>query len=151
MIGRIFAIGSFAIFAGLAFSLRDLILPSPRQIPLPLGDLVLVSVLLALTALGWFVAQVTSAPLRLILAPASTAFAIGVALFAKQIRFPEAPLVGDGFEILIWIYAAVGFIGAVLGSLPALRTTPSERAAAVTVGIIVLSGVLGAVPYVLAS
>jgi hypothetical protein len=150
MLGRIAAIAGFAILAGLAFSLRDLVLPPPRQVPLPLEGLVIVSWLLALAIVGWFAAHVIEGPLRIVAAPAAAALAIGVALVAKLVRYPDAPLVGDGFEVLIWVYAAVGLFGAALGSLPALRTKSREVAGRVTAALIIVAGVLGALPYVLA-
>ena len=150
MVGRIAAIAAVAVLAGTALSVRDLVLPPPRQVPLPLGDLVLVGWLLALVVIGWATAQLVDPPIRFLVAPAAALVAFGVALAAKQVRYPDAPMVGDGFEVLILIYAAFGLLGAGLGSLSALRTWPPERTAGVTAGLIVLTGVLGAVPYVLA-
>ena len=40
MIGRVLAIVALAVLAGLALALRDLVLPPPRQVPLPLESLV---------------------------------------------------------------------------------------------------------------
>jgi hypothetical protein len=150
MVGRLARIAALAILAGIALSLRDLVLPPPRQVPLPLEGLVIVSWLFALAIVGWFAAQVMSGPLRIVAAPAAAALAFGVALVAKLVRYPEAPLVGDGFEVLIWIYAVVGLVGAALGSLPALRMTSRELAGGVTAALIVVAGAVGAVPYVLA-
>ena len=150
MVGRIAAIAAVAVLAGTALSVRDLVLPPPRQVPLPLGDLVLVGWLLALVVIGWATAQLIDPPIRFLVAPAAALVAFGVALAAKQVRYPDAPLVGDGFEVLIWIYAGLGLLGAGLGSLSALRTRPPERIAGVTAGLIVVTGVLGAVPYILA-
>jgi hypothetical protein len=150
MLGRVVAIAAPAIIAGIALSLRDLVLPPPRQVPLPLEGLVIVSWLFALVVVGWFAAQVISGPLRIVAAPAASALAIGVALVAKLVRYPDAPLVGDGFEVLIWIYAAVGLVGAALGSLPALRAKSRELAGGITAALIVVAGMLGAVPYVVA-
>lgn len=150
MVGRLAAVAALAIAAGLALSLRDLVLPPPRQVPLPLEGLVIVSWLFALAIVGWFVAQVTRGPLRLFAAPAAAALTIGVALVSKLVRYPDAPLVGDGVEVLIWIYALVGLVGAAVGSLPALRTKSREFAGGISAGLIVVAGVLGVVPYVLA-
>ena len=150
MVGRIVAIAALAVLAGLMLSLRDLVIPPPRLVPLPLEGLVIVSWLLALGIIGWFAAQVVDGPLRIFAAPAAAVIAIAVALTAKLLRYPNAPLAGDGFEVLIWIYAAIGLAGAGLGSLSALRTRPPERAAGITAGLIVVTGVLGAVPYIMA-
>jgi hypothetical protein len=148
--GRVALIAALAILAGIAFSVRDLVLPPPRQVPLPLEVLVFVAWLFSLAIVGWFVAQVTSGSLRIVAAPAAAALATGVALVSKLARYPDAPLVGDGFEVLIWIYAAVGLVGAALGSLPALRTKSREFAGGVTAALVVFAGVVGAIPYVLA-
>ena len=150
MVGRIAAIAAVAVLAGTALSVRDLVLPPPRQVPLPLGDLVLVGWLLALVVIGWATTQLIDPPIRFLVAPAAALVAFGVALAAKQVRYPNASVVGDGFEVLIWIYAGLGLLGAGLGSLSALRTRPPERIAGVTAGLIVVTGVLGAVPYILA-
>jgi len=150
MIGRVLAIVALAVLAGLALALRDLVLPPPRQVPLPLESLVVVSWVFALAALGWLAAQLFGGPLRLLVAGASAVVAIGLALAAKQVRYPDSSLVGDGFEILIWIYVALGLVGAAVGSLPALRASPVERAAGLAAVLVVVAGALGAVPYVLA-
>jgi hypothetical protein len=150
MFGRIAAIAVVAVVAGMALSLRDLVLPPPRQVPLPLGDLVLMAWLLALVVIGWASAQLIDPPVRFLAAPAAAVVAVGVALAAKQVRYPDAPLVGDGFEVLVLIYAAFGLLGAVLGSMSSLRVRPPERAAGLTAGLIVVTAVLGAVPYILA-
>ena len=148
--GRLVAIATLAILAGIALSMRDLVLPPPRQVPLPLEGLVIGSWLFALVIIGWFVAQVIGGPLRIVAAAAAAALAIFVALISKLVRYPDAPLVGDGFEVLIWIYAGIGVLGAAAGSLPALRTKSGEFAGGITAGLIVVAGVVGAIPYVLA-
>jgi hypothetical protein len=150
MVGRVAAVAAIAVLAGLALSLRDLVIPPPRQVPLPLGDLVLMGWLLALVVIGWATTQLIDLPVRFLAAPVAGLIAFGVALAAKQVRYPDASLVGDGFEVLIWIYAGFGLLGAGLGSLSALRTRPPERAAGVTAGLVAVTGVLGAVPYILA-
>jgi hypothetical protein len=150
VLGRIGATVALAALAGLILSLRDLVIPPPRQFPIPLGDLVLLSWLFSLAIVGWFAAQVIDGPVRIVVAIAAAAVALGVALVSKQLRYPESPLVGDGFEVLIVIYAAVALFGAALGSLPALRAKSRELAGGVTAAMIVVAGVAGAVPYVLA-
>jgi len=150
MVGRIAAVAAIAVLAGTALSLRDLVLPPPSQVPLPFGDLVLMGWFLALVVIGWATAQLLDPPVRFLVAPVAGLVAFGVALAAKQVRYPDASLVGDGFEVLILIYAAFALLGAGLGSLSALRTRPPERAAGLTAGLIVVTGVVGAVPYILA-
>jgi hypothetical protein len=150
VVGRLGAIAALAILAGIALSLRDLVLPPPRQVPLPLEGLVIVSWLFALAMVGWLTAQVIDGPLRLVVAPGAVVLAFAVAFLCKVLRYPDAPLVGDGFEVLIWIYAAVGLVGAALGSLSALRMKSQEGAGRVSAGLVILAGMLGALPYVLA-
>jgi hypothetical protein len=82
MLGRIAATAALAILGGIALSLRDLVLPPPRQVPLPLEDLVSVSWLLVLAIIGWFAAQVIGGPLRVVVAPAAAAVAIGAVMSA---------------------------------------------------------------------
>jgi hypothetical protein len=150
MLARIAMAATLAILAGITFSLRDLVLPPPRQVPLPLGELVLVGWALALATTGWATAQLLRPPLGFVAAPAAAVIAIGVALLAKQLRYPEAPLTGDAFEILIWVYAGIGLLGAILGLHPALRARSSRHAATVGALLLILSGVVAAVPQVLA-
>jgi hypothetical protein len=129
MLGRIAASVGLAIFAGIAVSLRDLVLPPPRQIPLPLEDMVLLGWLLSLMVIGWVTAQLIDRPVRFVVAPAAALLAVGVALVARQFRFPGALLTGDGFEILIWVWAVIALTAA---SLRWLSSVP--RAVAPTGG-----------------
>jgi hypothetical protein len=150
MLGRLVATAALAILAGIALSLRDLVLPSPRQIPLPLEDLVMVGWVLGLVAIGWVTAQLIDPPVSFLVAAAAVLVVVGVTIVAKQLRYPTASLTGDGFEILIWVWMVIGLVGAVLGSRPALRVRSDELAATIGVGLLVVAGVVGAVPYVLA-
>jgi hypothetical protein len=150
MLARIALAATLAILAGIALSLRDLVLPPPRQVPLPLGDLVLVGWVLALAVTGWATAQLIRPPLGFVAAPAAAIIAIGVALLAKQLRYPEAPLTGDAFEILIWVYALIGLFGAILGLHPALRARSSGLAAREAVVLLLVAALVAAVPQVLA-
>jgi hypothetical protein len=148
---RVLAVVALAVLAGLALSLRDLILPSPRQVPLPLEDLVMVGWVLGLVALGWVTAQLIDPPVGFLVAPAAVLVLIAVTIVAKLLRYPTASLTGDGFEILIWVWMLIGLLGAILGTRPALRVRPAEVAAALGAGLLVIAGAVGAVPYVLAS
>ncbi len=150
MLSRVLAIAVFAIFAGVALSLRDLILPSPRQIPLPLGNLVMVGWVLALVAIGWVTAQLTHSSVGLVMAPAAVLLAVSVAVVAKQLRYPTASLTGDGFAILIWVWVLIGVAGAIIGLHPAVRVKSSQLAATIGAGLLVVAGAVGAVPYLLA-
>jgi hypothetical protein len=151
VLGRLVATAALAILAGVALSLRDLVLPSPRQIPLPLEDLVMVGWVLGLVAIGWVTAQLIDPPVGFLVAPVAVLVVVGVTIVAKLLRYPTASLTGDGFEILIWVWMLVGLVGAVLGSRPALRVRSGELAASIGVGLLVVAGAVGAVPYVLAS
>jgi hypothetical protein len=148
--GRIAATAGLAVFAGIAVSLRDLVLPPPRQVPLPLEDLVLMGWVISLVVIGWATAQLFEPPVRYLVAPAAVLIVVGVTIVAKQLRYPTASLTGDGFEVLIWVWMLIGLVAAVLGSRQALRARSGELAAVIGVGLLVVSGAVGAVPYVLA-
>ena len=150
MPGRIAATAALAIFAGIALSLRDLVLPPPRQIPLPLEDLVLMAWVFSLVVIGWATAQLIDPPVRFVAAPAAVLIVVGVTIVAKLLRYPTASLTGDGFEVLIWVWMLIGLVAAVLGSRQALRARSGKLAAVFGLGLLVVSGAVGAVPYVLA-
>jgi hypothetical protein len=79
--------------------------------------------------LGWQVAQLTSAPISLIAATVLVVVMIGVILGVKYARVPWAPLMGDGFAILVAVYAAAGVLGALAGRTPWLRVRTVAGAA----------------------
>jgi hypothetical protein len=87
-------------------------------VPGVLGFAVLIA---ACVHIGWLVAQLASTPVSLLGAPIVVVGMIGVLLGVKLLLLPLAPLVGDGFEIFVMIYAAVGAFGALLGQVPWLR------------------------------
>jgi hypothetical protein len=151
MVARVIAVVTLAVLAGIALSLRDLILPPPRQVPLPLEDLVMVGWVLGLVVVGWVTAQLVDPPVGLLLAPAAVLVVVGVTIVAKQLRYPSASLTGDGFEVLIWAWMLIGLVGAVLGSRPAFRARSSQHAATMGAGLLVVAGAVGAAPYVLAN
>jgi hypothetical protein len=150
VLGRTGATAGLAILAGIALSLRDLVLPSPRQIPLPLEDLVMVGWVLGLLAIGWVTAQLVHPPIGFLVAPAAVLVVVGITIVAKQLRYPTASLTGDGFEILIWVWMLIGLVGAVLGSRPALRVRSGEVAASIGMGLLVVAAAVEALPYMLA-
>jgi hypothetical protein len=150
VLGRIAATVGLAILAGIALSLRDLVLPPPRQIPLPLEHLVLVGWLLSLVVIGWATAQLVDPPIRFVVAPAAALVALGVAIVAKELRFPGAPLTGDGFDVLIWVWAVIALAAVALGRHPAVRVRSQGLAAAMGAAFLVVAGAVGAVPYILA-
>ena len=78
--------------------------------------------------LGWQAAQVSSVPASLALAPAMVVVMVAALLAVKFTRLPTAPLVGEGFQILVVIYAAVGLLGAVIGRIPSLRARTATGA-----------------------
>ena len=79
--------------------------------------------------LGWFVAQLSSATVGVLAAPILVLIMLAVLFGVKFVRVPWAPLVGDGFGILLAIYAASGTSGALLGRISRLRArTPSAAA-----------------------
>jgi lysylphosphatidylglycerol synthetase-like protein (DUF2156 family) len=151
MLGRVAATVTLAVLAGIALSLRDLVLPAPRQVPLPLVDLVMVGWVQGLVAIGWVTAQLIDPPVGFFVAPAAVLVVVGVTIVATQLRYPTASLTGEAFEILIWVWMLVGLVGAVIGSRPAFRVRSRELAASIGLGLLVIAGAVGAVPYVLAS
>lgn len=78
--------------------------------------------------LGWQAAQVSPVPASLGLAPAMVVVMVAALLAVKFNRLPSAPLVGDGFQILVGIYAAVGLLGALIGRIPSLRARTATGA-----------------------
>lgn len=70
---------------------------------------------------GWFVAQFVSAPVSVVASPSAVLVMIAVLLGVKVLRLPSAPLVGDGFEIFVVMYAGAGAVGALLGRARSLR------------------------------
>jgi hypothetical protein len=79
--------------------------------------------------LGWQVAQLSDSFISVVVAPALVVVMIAVLLGVKFVRLPWAPLAGDGFGILVAIYAAAGALGAFVGQAPSLRArTPAAAA-----------------------
>jgi hypothetical protein len=70
---------------------------------------------------GWSLAQLSRTPLSLVAAPVLAVLMVAVILGVKLIRWPSAPLVGDGFEIVVAIYAGAGALGALLGLMRPVR------------------------------
>jgi hypothetical protein len=147
---RIASLAAVALLAGIVFSVRDLLLPAPRQVPLPLEGLVIVGWVVGLATIGWTCAQLAGPLLGLILAPLAGVAAVGVAIASKMLRYPSAPLVGDGFEILIWAYTVIALVGAVVGLHPALRARSRDLATTIGSGLIAAAGTVSAIPYLLA-
>lgn len=129
-------------------SLRDLLIPA-RAGPLTAENLVLVGFGISLVTVGWFAAQSLGIPIGLLVAPVTALVLIGAALVAKQVRYPAAPLTGDGFEVFVLIYAGISLIGGALGALPQLRARSSRRALAIAVALISAAALIASVPYLL--
>jgi len=108
----------------------------------------------ASVTLGWFGAQLGFGRVALLMAPLAVVLMLGVVLGVKYLRLPAAPLVGDGFRVLVAIYAACGLLGAALGRVrsmgagspgEAMRTAARLSAAilAVSVALYALAAVGG--------
>jgi len=150
MAARVAVTMVIAILGGVVFTLRDWFFP-PRHVPVPFEDLILFAWVLALAAIGWTASQLLGRRAGVLLAPVAALVAIGVALFAKAFRFPTAPLVGDGFEILIWGYLLVAAVAATVGGFTAIRARSASLAAAIGTIAVLIAGTIGAIPYVLAA
>jgi hypothetical protein len=143
---RLFAALLVAVLAGLASSLRDLVLPQ-RAGPLPVESLVLVGFLLAIAVSGWFAGRSVGMPLGVGVAALSALVVVAVAIAAKQARYPAAPLTGDGFEILLAVYVGVGSAAGLLGARAPVGST--RVALGVACLLIAAAAIIAAVPYLL--
>jgi hypothetical protein len=101
--------------------------------------------------LGWHVAQLMPAPTSLIAGPALVVVMIGVLLGIKYTRLPDAPLVGDGFPIVVLIYAAGGALGALAGQTPRLRARSAAGAARTGMWLAAITVAVSVAMYTLAS
>jgi hypothetical protein len=123
----IFAFGLAAVF-GLVLGLL-LTGTGPAATGVVVGQYWILVIIAASVYLGWQVAQLSSKIVSLVAAPVLVVFMIAVLLGMKFVRVPGAPLVGDGFEIVVAVYAAAGALGAFVGRLPWLRAqTPADAA-----------------------
>jgi len=101
--------------------------------------------------LGWLAAQLGFGAAALLVSPVAVVLMIAVVLGVKYVRLPAAPIVADGFRILVAIYASCGVLGALLGGAPWMRAkTPASaaRTALLRSLAIVIASV---VPYALAA
>lgn len=101
--------------------------------------------------LGWQVAQFSDALVSLVAAPVLVVLMIAVLMGVKFVRVPWAPLVGDGFEIVVAIYAGAGVLGAAIGRTPSLRA--HNAAAAARTGFVLAAAAVAVIvaTYALAS
>jgi hypothetical protein len=106
-------------------------------VPVLLGVAVLIT---SCVFIGWLIAQFTSTPLGLAVAPIVVMGMIGVALAVKLLLLPLAPLVGDGPAVVfVIVYAGAGATGALLGRAHPLRV---RAAAAARTGLWVTAAAL---------
>jgi hypothetical protein len=108
------AAGVFTMVLGLGVAL-GLVLTSPWATGG--GQYWAVVLVAACLYVGWLLAQLSPAPVSLIAAPVLAVLMIAVILGVKAVRWPSAPLVGDGFEIVVALYGAAGLVGALIGSV----------------------------------
>lgn len=127
MRAAIFALGLAVVF-GLALGLL-LTGTGPGASGIIGGQYWAVVLIAASVYLGWQVAQFSNALVSLVAAPVLVVLMIAVLLGVKFVRVPWAPLVGDGFEIVVAIYAAAGMLGALVGRAPSLRARTAATAA----------------------
>jgi hypothetical protein len=100
---------------------------------------------------GWLLAQLSSASVSLVSAPVLAVFMVAVILGVKLVRWPSAPIVGDGFAIVVALYGAAGAVGALLGLVPWLRSRMPAGAARTALGLSAAMLILSAAPYALAA
>jgi hypothetical protein len=133
------AASALVVAVGLGVALSVILTISGLRASVVPGVLSFAALIAACVYLGWLVAQLSSAPVGLAAAPVAVVGMIAVLLGVKLIRMPLAPLVGDGFEIFVLIYAGAGAFGALLGQAPLLR---SRAAAAAPVGLLLTGAAL---------
>lgn len=122
------AASAVVVAVGLGVALGVILTSSGLRASVVPGVVGFAALIAACVYIGWLVAQFTSAAVGFAAAPVVVVGMIGVLLGVKLIRLPFAPLVGDGFEIFVLIYAGAGAFGAVLGQVPLLQT-PAGAAA----------------------
>jgi hypothetical protein len=115
------------------------------------GEYWILVIIAASVYLGWHVAQLISAPISLIAAPVLVVVMIGVILGVKYARVPWAPLMGDGFPIVVAIDAAAGVLGALAGRTPWLRARTAAGAARTGLWLAAVIVAVSLTTYALAS
>jgi hypothetical protein len=114
------------------------------------GEYWILVLIAASVIVGWFAAQLMTPPLLPWAVAAGVSLVVGVIVAVKWLRYPTAPLVGDGFPILAASYVIAGLVAATLGRLRMFRA-PSPRGAlraGALLGVLVIA--LCVFPYVLA-
>lgn len=101
--------------------------------------------------LGWQVTQFGNALVSVVAAPVVVVLMIAVLLGVKFVRVPWAPLVGDGFEVVVAVYAGAGLLGAGIGRAPSLRARTAAAAARTGLVLAATAVALIVVTYALAS
>ena len=93
------------------------------------GQYWIIVVIWACLFVGWLAAQLTPVG-SLVTGPALVLVMTAVLFAVKLVRLPDAPLTGDGVELLVAIYAAFGALGALIGRRgSARRPLPSLASA----------------------
>ncbi|HKY50100.1 MAG TPA: hypothetical protein VJP45_02475 [Candidatus Limnocylindria bacterium] len=115
------------------------------------GEYWILVLVFASVYLGWQVAQLSRSPISLIAAPALVIVMVAALLSVKFARIPWAPLVGDGFEILVAIYAAAGAVGWVVGRVSSPRTTTPAASARIGLLLATVAVALSLATYAFAS
>jgi hypothetical protein len=143
------AAGVIVVAAGLGVALSLILTSAGLRVSGAVGGLYGIAVLItACVYVGWLVSQLSAAPASLVAAPLLALFMIAALFGAKFLRLPSAPLVGDGFQIFVAIYAAAGALGAFLGLVPSLRA-PVRAAERMGFWLTTVALAVGAVTLVL--
>ena len=140
------ALALAAVATGLALSLI-LIGNGPGASGLVGGHYWIVVFVCASVVVGWLAAQLIRTPLIALLSPAAVLVVIGIVMFVKLLRFPNAPLVGDGFAFLVAWYVLCGFTATALGQTPRFRAISPTRAIRAGLLLIALVALLSVLPY----
>jgi hypothetical protein len=106
------------------------------------GEYWILVIVAASVTLGWFAAQLGFGGAAVLVSAIGVVLMLAVVLGVKYLRLPEAPLVGDGFPVLMAIYAACGTLGALLGQAKSMRA--ATRAAAARTALCLSAAVLTA-------
>jgi hypothetical protein len=115
------------------------------------GEFWILVLVFASVFLGWLVTYLIPAALGVPSAPLFVLVMVAALLAVKFVRIPWAPLVADGFGILVAIYAAAGLFGGLVARTSGLRATTRAAAARVGLWLATLAVSLTVATYGLAS
>lgn len=142
LFARVLAVGTLAIVLGLVLSV--VLLGTTERYGGRLGGEWWIPLFAATSiTLGWVAGRAVSGALALVAAIASPPLAIATLIAVKVLRWPAAPAVGDGFELIVGLAASVGLFGAILARARWARLSSALRwlatLAALTIGSVAAS------------